>query len=174
MKIDWAVSLENGYVPQNPISRRIPVRCGPGELQLDYRYDGLTVASGTQANLVGINNLYTSASPPCNSGSPWVAFGLQHRDAVPAAKSRRRWSLRPMEPKWRSWKARAGLPTSTFSCCRARFQRRRAGWNGVESADSTSCASPTTPGCMTSLTIETTATNSNSSPWVDYNADTAY
>src|ERR1039458_2675123 len=27
---------------------------------------------------------------------------------------------------------------------------------------------------MTSLTIETTANNSNSSPWIDYNADTAY
>jgi hypothetical protein len=38
----------------------------------------------------------------------------------------------------------------------------------------TSCANPTTPGCMTTLTIETTATNSNSSPWLDYNTDSAY
>ena len=38
----------------------------------------------------------------------------------------------------------------------------------------TSCAQPTTPGCMTTLTIETTASNSNSSPWVDYAPDAAY
>ena len=38
----------------------------------------------------------------------------------------------------------------------------------------TSCTTPTTAGCMTTLTIETGATNSNSSPWVDYNTDTAY
>jgi hypothetical protein len=33
---------------------------------------------------------------------------------------------------------------------------------------------PTTAGCMTTLTIESTATNTNSSPWVDYSSDTAY
>jgi hypothetical protein len=38
----------------------------------------------------------------------------------------------------------------------------------------TSCTTPTTAGCMTTLTIETSASNSNSSPWVDYSADTAY
>ena len=38
----------------------------------------------------------------------------------------------------------------------------------------TSCTTPTTAGCMTKLTIETSASNSNSSPWVDYSADTAY
>jgi hypothetical protein len=38
----------------------------------------------------------------------------------------------------------------------------------------TSCTTPTTVGCMTTLAIETSATNSNSSPWIDYDADTAY
>jgi hypothetical protein len=38
----------------------------------------------------------------------------------------------------------------------------------------TSCTTPTTPGCMTTLTIQTSASDSNSSPWVDYFADTAY
>src|SRR5208282_274177 len=37
-----------------------------------------------------------------------------------------------------------------------------------------SCTTPTTAGCMTTLTIETGKTNSNSSPWVDYATDTAY
>ena len=38
----------------------------------------------------------------------------------------------------------------------------------------TSCTTPTTPGCMTTLTIQTSASDSNSSPWVDYFSDTAY
>ena len=38
----------------------------------------------------------------------------------------------------------------------------------------TTCANPTTAGCMSTLTIQTAATDSNSSPWVDYNNDTAY
>jgi hypothetical protein len=38
----------------------------------------------------------------------------------------------------------------------------------------TSCTTPTTAGCMTTLTIESTGTNTNSSPWVDYGSDTAY
>ena len=39
-----------------------------------YIVFGLTVNSGTQANLVGINNLYVAATPVCNGGTPWVAF----------------------------------------------------------------------------------------------------
>jgi len=38
----------------------------------------------------------------------------------------------------------------------------------------TTCTTPTAAGCMTTLLIETGATNSNSSPWVDYGTDTAY
>jgi hypothetical protein len=38
----------------------------------------------------------------------------------------------------------------------------------------TLCTTPATVGCMTTLLIENTATNSNSSPWVDYDSDTAY
>jgi hypothetical protein len=38
----------------------------------------------------------------------------------------------------------------------------------------TTCTTTTTAGCMTTLPIESSATNSNSSPWVDYDTDTAY
>jgi hypothetical protein len=61
IKVDWAVSLENGFVPANqfPAKYRFDVTsesCGG-----DYVVFGLTITSGTQANIVGINNLYTEA-----------------------------------------------------------------------------------------------------------------
>ena len=74
MKIDWAVSLENGYVPQNQFPAKYQFDVVAEDCKTDYVVFGLTVPPGTQANLVGINNLYTGATPPCNSGSPWVAF----------------------------------------------------------------------------------------------------
>ena len=74
MKIDWSVSLENGFVPQNQFPAKYRFDVAAEDCNADYVLFGLTVTSGTQANLVGINNLYTEASPQCNSGSPWVAF----------------------------------------------------------------------------------------------------
>ena len=74
MKIDWAVSLENGYVPQNQFPAKYRFDVAAESCNSDYVVLGLTLTSGTQANLVGINNLYTEATPQCNSGSPWVAF----------------------------------------------------------------------------------------------------
>ena len=63
MKIDWAVSLENGYVPQNQFPAKYQFDMVAENCNSDYIVFGLTVTSGTQANLVGINNLYTGASP---------------------------------------------------------------------------------------------------------------
>jgi hypothetical protein len=74
IKIDWAVSLENGYVPQNQYPAKYQFGVGAENCNSDYVLFGLTVTSGTQANFVGINNLYTTATPACHGGSPWVAF----------------------------------------------------------------------------------------------------
>src|SRR5271154_1771883 len=72
--IDWAVSLENGYVPQNQFPSKYQFDITTESCNSDYVLYGLTVTSGTQANLVGINNMYTGGTAPCNGGSPWVAF----------------------------------------------------------------------------------------------------
>jgi hypothetical protein len=72
--IDWAVSLENGYVPQNQFPAKFQFGVTTESCNSDYLLLGLTVTSGTQANLVGISNLYTGASPACNSGTPFVSF----------------------------------------------------------------------------------------------------
>jgi hypothetical protein len=174
MKIDWAVSLENGYVPQNqfPAKYRFDVRSQ--SCNSDYVLFGLTVTSGTQANLVGINNLYTEATPPCNGGSPWVAFAY---NTVTHTGGQIRTS-----------------PTLSVDGTKVAFVESTGGAsyfhvlvlpNPIPMPPSqtgtvlspqtpTSCTTPTTAGCMTTLTIESTAPNTNSSPWVDYSADTAY
>ncbi len=74
MKVDWSVSLENGYVPANQSPAKYGYDVTVESCNNDFLVYGLTVNSGTQANLVGINNLYTGASPACNGGTPWVAF----------------------------------------------------------------------------------------------------
>ena len=53
VKIDWAVSLENGYVPQNQFPAKYQFNVVAENCNSDYIVFGLTVTSGTQANLVG-------------------------------------------------------------------------------------------------------------------------
>jgi hypothetical protein len=174
IKIDWSVSLENGYVPANQFPAKYQFGIGAENCNSDYVLFGLTVTSGTQANLVGINNLYTTGTSPCNGGSPWVAFAY---NTVTQTGGQIKTS-----------------PTLSVDGTKVAFVESTGGAsyfhvlvlpNPIPAPPSqsgtvlspltpTGCTTPTTPGCMTTLTIESTATNSNSSPWVDYNKDTAY
>jgi len=74
MHVDWAVSRENGFVPGTEFPAKFRFDVSAQNCTSDYIVFGLTVNSGTQANLVGINKLYTGASPACNTGNPWDAF----------------------------------------------------------------------------------------------------
>ena len=174
MKIDWAVSLENGYVPQNQFPAKYQFGIGAENCNTDYAIFGLTVTSGTQANLVGINNLYTSATPPCNSGSPWVAFAY---NTVTQTGGQIKTS-----PVLSTDGTKVAFVESTSS---GSYFHVLVLPNPIPVPPSqtgtvmspqtpTSCTNPTTAGCMSTLTIQTAATDSNSSPWVDYNNDTAY
>jgi len=174
MKIDWSVSLENGYVPPSQFPAKYQFGIGTENCNSDYVLFGLTVTSGTQANLVGINNLYTTGTSPCNGGSPWVAFAY---NTVTQTGGQIKTS-----------------PTLSADGTKVAFIESTAGAsyfhvlvlpNPIPTPPSqsgtvlspltpTTCTNPTTPGCMSSLTIETSATNSNSSPWVDYSSDAAY
>ena len=173
VKIDWAVSLENGFVPANQFPAKYQFKVSTESCSSDYVLFGLTVTAGTQANLVGINNLYTAASPKCNGGSPWVAFAY---NTVTQTGGQIRTS-----------------PTLSTDGTKVAFVESTGGAsyfhvlvlpNPIPTPPSqagtvlspqtpTSCATPTTAGCMTTLTIAS-ATNTNSSPWVDYGSDTAY
>ncbi len=174
MKIDWAVSLENGYVPQNQFPAKYRFDVAGDDCNSDYIVFGLTVTSGTQANLVGINNLYTGASTPCNGGSPWVAFAY---NTVTQSGGQIKTS-----PALSEDGTKVAFVESTSS---GSYFHVLVLPNPIPTPPSqsgtvlspltpTSCATPTTAGCMTTLTIQTSATDSNSSPWVDYFFDTAY
>jgi len=174
IKVDWAISLENGYMPQNQFPAKYRFDVSTEDCNSDYVLFGLTVTSGTQANLVGINNLYTEASPPCNGGSPWVAFAY---NTVTQSGGQIRTS-----------------PTLSTDGTKVAFVESSSGAsyfhvlvlpNPIPTPPSqtgtvlspqtpTPCTMPATAGCMTTLTIESSATNTNSSPWVDYETDTAY
>jgi hypothetical protein len=87
-RIDWAVSTENGYVPASQFPAKYSFDLESEDCNADYVVFALNVTTSTftQANFVGINNLYTAKTPaPCNGGAPWVAFAYNRRN--PAARS---------------------------------------------------------------------------------------
>jgi hypothetical protein len=174
-KVDWAVSLENGYVPQNQYPAKYQFGIDAESCDSDYVVFGLTVTgSVAQANLVGINNLYTSAIPACNGGSPWVAFAY---NTVTQAGGQIATS--PVLSEDGTMVAFVES-TSTASYFHVLVLPNPIPVPPAQSGtvlmpqSPTPCTTPTTPGCMTTVTIESTATNSNSPPWVDYGSDTAY
>jgi len=173
-KIDWAVSLENGFVPQNQFPAKYQFNVTTEDCNADYVVFGLTVTTGTQANLVGINNLYTSATPACHSGTPWVAFAY---NTVTHSGGQIKTSpvLSKDGSKVAFVESTAGGSYFHVLVLPSPIPTPPAQSGTVLSPLTPStCTIPTAAGCMTTLTIETSATNSNSSPWIDYNSDTVY
>ena len=173
IKVDWSVSLENGFVPANQFPAKYRFDVSTESCSGDYVVFGLTVNSGTQANLVGINNLYTEASPKCNSGTPFVAFAY---NTVTHSGGQIRTS-----------------PTISADGTKVAFVESTTGGSyfhvlvlpnplpsgsgavgSVRTPSSpSSCTTPTTANCMTTTAVFG-GTNTDSSPWIDYSTDTAY
>ena len=174
VKIDWAVSLENGYVPQNQFPAKYQFDVVADSCNSDYIVYGLTVTSGTQANLVGINNLYTGSTLLCNGGSPWVSFAY---NTVTQTGGQIKTSPVLSEDGTKVAFVESTSSGSYFHVLvlpnPIPVPPSQSGTVLVPQAP-TSCTKPTTPGCMTTLAIQTSASDSNSSPWVDYFFDTAY
>ena len=125
IRVDWSISLENGYVPQNQFPAKYQFGIGQENCNSDYAVFGLTVTTGTQANLVGINNLYTTGTSPCNGGAPWVAFayntvtqtGGQIRTSPTLSTDGTKVAF--------IGEHQAEVLTSMSWCCRIRFRRHR-------------------------------------------------
>jgi len=173
-RIDWAVSLENGYVSQNQFPSKYQFDVTTESCNSDYVLYGLTVTSGTQANLVGINNMYTGGTAPCNSGSPWVAFAYNTVTQT-GGQIKTSPTLSMDGRKVAFVESTGGASYFHVLVLPSPIPVPPASAGTVLSPQTpASCTTPTTVGCMTTLTIETSATNSNSSPWVDYTTDTVY
>lgn len=178
LKIDWSVSLENGFVPQNQYPAKYQFNINAEDCNKDYIVFALTVNSGIQANIVGINNLYTAKTPtPCNSGNPWVAFAY---NTVVAARPTGQILT---SPSLSVDGTKVAFMESTSSPTGAYFHvlvlpttipipPAQTGSVLSPTAPST-CTTPTVASCMTTLQVST-ATNTFSSVWVDYNSDTAF
>lgn len=174
-KIDWAVSLGNGYVPQSQYPAKYSFQITQEDCNNDYVLFALYLASGsgTQANIVGINNLYTGATPACHGGQPWVAF------AYNTANNGGQIQTSPMlsadgkkvafveSTSTGSYFHVLGLPNPIP------VPPAQTGTVVAPQVPATNCTSATGPGCMTTLKIST-GPNTYSSPWVDYNNDSAF
>jgi hypothetical protein len=173
MKVDWAVSLENGFVPANMFPAKYRFDVTTESCSADYVVFGLTVNTTGQANVVVINNLYTEASPKCNSGTPLVAFayntvthtGGQIRTSPTISADGKKVAF-VESTTGGSYFHVLVLPTPLPSAAPG------TGTVLVPAMPS-ACTTPTTAGCMSSTAVFG-GTNTDSSPWIDYNTDTAY
>ncbi|HLH08695.1 MAG TPA: hypothetical protein VKW78_15760 [Terriglobales bacterium] len=172
VQVDWAVSLENGYVPANQFPAKFRFDVTKENCNSDFIVFGLTVTSGTQANLVGINNLYTGGSSPCNGGNPYVAFA--YNTAVHGGNI----STSPVLSSDGTKVAFVeNAPTGSYFHVLVLpnpipTPPAQSG-NVLSPITPTICNNTFTSGCMTDVQISSAA-NTNSSPWVDYDAETAY
>jgi len=178
IKIDWAVSLEKGYVPQNQYPAKFQFDVANDNCNSDYIVFALTVTGGaTQANLVGINNLYTGGTLDCNGGTPWVAFAYNTVTQTGGGGGQIKTSPALSEDGTKVAFIESTNNGSYFHVLvlpNPIPAPPTQDGTVLSPQTPTSCTTPTTPGCMTTLTIQTSATDSNSSPWIDYSADTAY
>jgi hypothetical protein len=174
IKVDWAVSLENGFVPANHFPAKYRFEVSTESCTDDYVVFGLTIASGTQANLVGINNLYTEANPKCNAGTPFVTFayntvthgGGQIRTSPTISADGKKVAF-VESTNGGSYFHVLVLPTTLPSPPASSIGTVRA------PQSPSSCTNPTTANCMSTTAVFGGA-NTASSPWIDYNTDIAY
>jgi hypothetical protein len=170
--VDWAISLENGFVPEDQYPAKFQFDITNQDCNSDYLLLGLDVTSGTQANIVGINNLYTGPFSDCNGGNPWVSFA--YNTATNAGQI-----LTSPTLSTDGTKVAFVETTSTGSYFHVLVLPSPIpappAQDGTVLAPftPTACAQPITPGCMTTVQFSSTS-DSNSSPWIDYNTDIAY
>ena len=172
IKVDWAVSLENGFVPADQSPAKYGFDVTKQSCNGDFVLLGLNVVSGVQANVVGINNLYTGASPACNGGAPWVAFAY---NTVTQTGGKITTSPSISEDGTKAAFVETAIAGSFFHVLVLPNPiPAPPSQTGTVLSPSTpaSCAKPTTANCMTTVQISGGVTPS--SPWIDYSTDTAY
>lgn len=155
---DWSFALGNGRVAAG----MSPAKYGfdatvPPSCTNDFVVFGLNLAgSATQANLVALNNLYSGPGGMCGTGGPSVLFAYNASTAGGRI---------------------ATSPIISMDGTKIAF---------VESAGTSSIlhiltwtpggtvTSPAVPASMVSITYAPSASNSRSSPWIDFKGDTIY
>lgn len=156
--LDWNVSLVGRIAPNMYPAKFSFDPATPASCANDYVVFGLSSAgvTGGTANLVAFNNLYAGTDGLCGA-APTVLFGYNtttvsggHIVTSPVLST--------------DGKKIAFVESATGTAI-FHVLTWTAGQGGINTA-----AAPT----MTNSTISTTANCTSSSPWVDYNTDTAY
>jgi len=128
----------------------------------DYVVFGLPVAgvNGGQANLIGINNLYSGTAGLCGS-APTVLFAYNTTTATGGKIV--------TSPIISLDGTKIGFVESLGTSCIFHVLT----WNASDGGGIKTAVAPTA-GEMTSVTFSTTANNTSSSPWIDYTNDIVY
>jgi len=177
MKIDWSISLGTGAVAPNmfPAKYGFDINATPSCTK-DYVVFGLNVAgvNNGQANLVGLTNLYSGSAPRfCNTNNPNVNWAYNGSTAGGKVLT---------------------SPVISLDGNRIAYVESAAGatvfhvlaWKAGEGTSATAAKTPTlngactgtvaapTSSCLKSVTLSNSATDTLSSPWVDYQNDKAF
>jgi hypothetical protein len=162
---DWNVSLVKGHVAANMYPAKYSFDPSlPPNCSTDYVVFGITAAgtpstAGGQANLIGFNNLYSGTVPNLCGTAPKVMFAY-NTTTITGGKIITSPVLSEDGTKI-AFVESVGNTQAIFHVLTF-----TAGQGTI-----TSAALPT---AMTSLTFSATSSCTDSSPWVDYESDTAY
>jgi hypothetical protein len=175
LKFDWSIPLGAGIVAPNmfPAKYSFDINATPN-CTTDYVVYGLNVAGATlgQANVLGVNNLYSGTGGSCGA-NPSIYWSYNGSTAGGAVLTSPVISL-------------DGKRIAYVESAAAGTVFHVLAWKQGEGTSATAAAAPTlngactgtvaapTSSCLKSLPLSTTATNTLSSPWVDYTTDKAF
>jgi len=170
-QIDWSVSLGTGYTPVNMFPAKYSFdTSGTPDCTNDYVVYGLNVAGVNkgQANMVGINNLYSGNPSGLCGTAPKVYWAYNGSTAGGKVLTSPVLSLDGTKIAY----VESGTSSVVFHVLT---------WVSGEGSV-TKATTPTkatsgctkTGDCLQSVTLSTTATDTYSSPWVDYSLDKAF
>jgi hypothetical protein len=172
VKVDWSVSLGTGSVGPTmyPVKYAFNLNANPN-CESDFAAFALNVAgvTGGQANVVGINQLYSGTSPTGLCGTtPHVNWAYNGSTAGGSIRTSAQVSTDGTKIVY----VESAAGSSIFHILT---------WKAGEGSSATTAAAPTAQGsctaassCLVSLTYSSTSTTTLASPWVDYNSDKAF
>ncbi len=176
LKIDWSIPLGSGIVAPNmfPAKYSFDITAAPSCAN-DYVVYGLNVAGATpgQANLVGVTNLYSGSNPRLCGANPTVSWAYNGSTSGGAVLTSPVISL-------------DGQRIAYVESAAAATVFHILAWRSGQGTSATAAVTPTlngactgtvaipTSSCLKSLTLSTTASDTLSSPWVDYQNDKAF
>jgi len=172
LKFDWSVSLGTGTVAANmfPAKYSFNLSANP-DCTNDYAVFALNVAgvTGGQANVVGINNLYSGSNPTglcgANPNIDWAYNGSTAGGSI----------LTSVQLSTDGAKIAYVESTATSSIFHVLT------WKAGEGTSATTSAAPTLPNnctatssCLVSVTYSNTSTTTMAPPWIDYASDKVF